>query len=292
MKKRALFFYVSLCVSWSLIADKQTAKSQRVLEDEIIALAHGSERSHIFCKSDTERRGIDSRTRKLDDLIFDELVYQDALRLKLPIDDSVVKDHLRRTVQMFGGKPGDESAIFAQEGYTYKEGFEQFRIMYAVNAMIDHRVRSGLLVTEEDVLKYYNENPEIKESKYLLQTAHIAIDKDKGIKKKGVEKDIDRYIKTGKGLEVAWSDPYWLKKSEIAQGLSFIMDMEPNTVVKSEHGNGFQLYKLNDKKAERTVPLKKRYKKIVEQLQRPKYEERLNNYKKSLIDQATVVYFS
>ncbi|MEX0939917.1 MAG: hypothetical protein WDZ41_00990 [Candidatus Babeliales bacterium] len=294
-----LIFLVHSLVICSIKSDKETVLPTLVVEkipsdcillDEIIAVAHGPERSQIFCKSDQERRGIDSRQRTLGDLIGDELIYQDALKFKLPIDDTIVKDHLRRTLQAFGLKPGDEQSIFAQEGYSYDEGFNQFRIMYGVNTMIDQRVRSALLVPEDDVIAYYNENPVIKEPVYFLQTAFLSLEREKGKKMKGLEKDIERFIKTGKGVDVMWSDPYWLKESEIAEGLDFITQMQENTIEKQRVAGGYQLYQLKQKKPQRAVPLKKRYKQIVETLRKPKFVKNLEKYKKSLFDAATIIY--
>jgi hypothetical protein len=291
-------FIANVLVSSTLVCreiDFPTAQDRRVSSprihlDGITTLIHGPERSHIICKSDQKRRGIDSRPRDLAGLIGDELIYQDALKMRIPIDDAVVKDHLRRTLQMFNLKPGQEELIFAQEGYTYEEGFEQFRVMYAVNGMIEHRVKSNVLITEDDVLTYYNANPIVKEPAYLVHTALLPVQKTKGIKREQLELSIDRYIQTGQGLDITWSDPYWLKESEIAQELQFITGMELGQVRKYSIANGFQLYKVSTKKIERTVPLNKRYKHIVDVLRKPKYEERLAFYKKNLLDQATIIY--
>lgn len=262
----------------------------RILIDEVIALVHGPERSQIFCRSDLERRGIDSRFRNLQDLVSDELVFQDALRFKVPIDDTVVKEHLNRTIRSFGLKPGEEETIFSQEGYSYQEGFDQFRTMYGVNMMVDHRIRSGLLVPEEDVIAFYNANPIVKEPAFQLETAFLPIEREKGKKAKGLQKDIERFIRTGKGVDVVWSDPSWLKESDIAEELDFITSMNPGDVQKVKMNNGFQLWRLNKKKPRREVPLKKRYRTIVNSLQKPLFEKRLSLYKRSLLDEATVIY--
>jgi hypothetical protein len=272
------------------IVSKALPGENRILIDEVIALVHGPERSQIFCRSDLERRGIDSRFRNLQDLVSDELIFQDALRFKVPIDDTVVKEHLNRTIRSFGLKPGEEETVFAQEGYSYQEGFDQFRTMYGVNIMIDHRIRSGLLVPEEEVIAFYTANPMIKEPTFHLQTAFLPLDKKNGMKEKGLQKDIERFIKTGKGLDIVWSDPSWLKESDIAKELDFITAMNPGDVEKIKMNNGFQLWRLNSKKPRREVPLKKRYRSIVNSLQKPLFEKRLSSYKKSLLDEATVIY--
>ena len=176
--------------------------SSRKLVDKMVSVVHGTERSQIFCLSDQQRRGIDGRAHTLQDSIAEELIYQDALRFKVPIDDDVVKQHLARTMQMFGLKPGEEDKIFSQEGYSHQEGFEKFRLMYANNMMIEHRIKQGMLIPEDEVIAFYNTHPIEKLPKYQIQTAFVPVDKEKGQKAKGILKDIDRFINTDKGVDV------------------------------------------------------------------------------------------
>ncbi len=223
----------------------------RLLIDETKAMVHGTERSQLFCKSDLERRGIDSRLRTIDDLSADALTYQQALRLKVPIDDAVVKDHLNRTLRGFGLKPGDEEVVFAQEGYSFEEGFEQFRVMYGVNIMVDHHIKSGLLIPDEAIIAKYAENPIMLQPAYLLETAFIPVRVSDSIGE--IQKKVDQFISTSKGLEVTWSDPYWLKETEIGEGLDFIPRMKTVQIKSQKLVNGFQLYRLRKKRLQHTV---------------------------------------
>ena len=275
----------------------------RLLIDETKAMVHGTERSQLFCKSDLERRGIDSRLRTLDDLIADELTYQQALRLKVPIDDAVVKDHLNRTLRGFGLKPGDEEVVFAQEGYSFEEGFEQFRVMYGVNIMVDHHIKSGLLIPDEAIIAKYAENPIMLQPAYLLETAFIPVRVSDSIGE--IQKKVDQFISTSKGLEVTWSDPYWLKETEIGEGLDFIPRMKTVQIKSQKLVNGFQLYRLRKKRLQHTVSFdelvqlkekKERYQKvyhdITEILRKELFEKKMIAYKKSLLNEATIIYFN
>jgi hypothetical protein len=266
-----------------------TAKD-RILVNEVAAVVHGPERSAVFSTLSYKRHGIDGRQRSLTDLIVDELIYQDALRIKMPVDDAVVKAHLRKVLQSFGLKPGDEESIFAQEGYSYDEGFEEFRTMYAVNAMIEHQVVQNIFVSDEEVVAYYNAHPIVKEPAVLLQTAAIpfktASEEDKA---KAMER-AQRFIKTGVDTQLAWSSGHWVKKSELAPQLHVFLTKEVGFVLPVESSQELFLYRLLNKKEERVVPLAKRYKKITEILRRPKYEEMVADYKKRLINNATVIY--
>jgi len=325
MNKQIVSLLISLSLVGSIVAkntdDTETLKSvtkssektnefakeaqedtMRLLVDETKAMVHGSERSQLFCKSDIERRGIDSRVRNLDDLIADELTYQQAMRLKVPIEDSIVQEQLNRTLRGFGLKPGDEQVIFAQEGYDKKEGFEQFRVMYGVNIMLDHQVKTNLIVPDEAIIAAYNENPITHKPAYFLDTAFIPLSADQAIDE--LQNKVNAFIKTGKGLAVSWSEPYWLKERDMSKELDFILEMKPNQIRSQKVASGIQLYRLRKKRSAHTVTFdelvqhkdtKERYQRvyfdITEGLRKDLFEKKVLAYRKSLLSEATVIYF-
>lgn len=265
-------------------------KPQRILLDEIRVRVDGPERSQIFCTSDLRRRNIDSRPQTMATLARDELMYQDAIRHKVPIDDDAVYAQLRKTLSGFGLKAGDEDMIFAQEGYDYKEGFDKFRVTYGANAMISHKVNQGLVITEQEVQAYHDAHPIKIEAAYKIQMAFVQLDTKQGRKMKGLEKDIKRYIKTGKGLHPDWSEPYWLNESDFSSSLNFLTTMKEGDVTKLKSNNGFELYRLVEKNPEHVKPLSKsRYRKIADKLLEPKFTKRFREYTRELFDQANIV---
>ncbi|MGB8467527.1 MAG: hypothetical protein WCE21_00840 [Candidatus Babeliales bacterium] len=271
-----------------LIIHPVCVQAERLLVNRVAAVVHGPERSRIFTQLEYKRRGIDGRMRKLDDLISEELIFQDALRVKMPIDDTVVKAHLRRVLQGFGLKPGDEETIFAQEGYTYAEGFEQFRLMYAVNAMTEHQIMQNLLITEDEVVAYYNAHPIVKEPAFLLETASMPfIDTTE---REELKRQVTAYVEGGDRLSVEWSAGYWVKKSELVADLATLPSLDIGDILTVDGPRTLYLYRLLNKKAERCVPLAKRYKKIAEILRKPKFEQLLSEYRTKLLDGATIVY--
>lgn len=262
---------------------------QRLLVNQLEAEVCGPERSRVFSSLDYQRRGIDGRYKKLIDLISEELIYQDALRIKMPVDDAVVKAHLRRVMQSFGLKAGDEDSIFAQEGYSYAEGFEQFRMMYGVNAMIEHHIMQQLFVSEEEVHAYYTAHPIIKQAAILVQTASIPFGTEPEGRLKTIER-ISNFVQKGMDIGVQWSQGYWVKKNELSAQLQPFLQQAIGSIIEVEGPADMYLYRLLNRKEERLVPLSKRYKSIVETLRKPKYEALLAQYRKRLLDNATVVY--
>lgn len=273
-----------------IIKTGNNISGERVLVNKIDAVVHGPQTTQLFCTLEHKRRGIDGRARQLPDLIADHLIYEDAVQMKVPIDKAVVQRHLDQILKMNGLKRGDEEKIYAQEGYTSEEGFEQFCILYAVNAMIEHKVMQNLFVSEEEVLAYYKAHPVIKKAKYLIQTAFVSYADDTPQSQNETQKKIDTYIKTGKNLDIIWSDAHWIREAEMAADMDPVKRMDIGSIIQQKQKNGIQLYRLVNKKAAHEVPLKKRYKKIVEILREPKFQQAFTNYKNSLFDRATIIY--
>ncbi len=278
---------------------KDVSDSERFLIDEIVCTVYGPERTQIFCASDRERAEMGggnqqsgSNFDKTMGQVVNELIYQDALRYKVPIDDSVIHTYIDSVRRQQGWSLEDITAVFKASGYySFQDGFEQLRIMYAVNAMIDGKIKQSLVVTEAEVIAYYNEHPVFEEESYKIQVGLIPFNKKQSIKDQITA--IKEYIKTAKGnIVITWNTPFWLKKSEMAEQLYSLMTMNPGDISEPQQvSEGFEVYKLLKKKPTTLIPLKKRYREIVELLRKPKFEKLYENYKKSLVDSASIVYF-
>lgn len=260
----------------------------RVRVDRIDVIVHaGGGSSAIICNSDQTRRGIDGRQKSPSMLINDKLIEDDAVQSNLPMELPIIKDNLARTLRGYGMNPGDESVMFAQEGLSYDEGLDLFKNMYVSQIMIDQRVRNNLTITEDKVLKYYNEHPIIERACYYCQTAFIPFEKDK--KNKGMEMDVDRFIQTGKGLNVLWSESSPIFEHELSENSRFIASMQPDEIKKQVNSYGIQLYKLCSKQPQRFVPLEKRYKEISDKLLQEEFQQKLASYWNTLRSQATII---
>lgn len=270
-------------------------QSNLILLDEVKVLVHGPEAKTIFCSSDEGRHGIDGRPKDIQNCIVEELIFQDAKRMKIPLEPEIIQEHLNRTIRAFGLKPGDEDKVFAQEGYTRAEGLKEFEKIYAVQAMLDFKVKSDLVVTEEQVIKYWEENPIVIEERFCIQTAFVSAQQksEEGIKEgsQELEKRIDDLIKTGQSkLVINWSDSFWIKGSEVAQDLEMITTMKKGQIIKIARNQGYQLYKLVDYEPEKLVPLHERYREIVDTLKHPMFDKKMKKYHQELLKGATVIY--
>jgi hypothetical protein len=261
------------------------------LIDETAVVVFGSERDHVICKSEIDRLGIDGRMLTKRDLIVDELLFQETIKYKIPIEDTIIDRYLDAMQKEHNLTLDQIKTIFRNAGYSYKEGREQLRRMYAGNVIIDNKIRTRLVVPENEVLAYYNDHPVVKEPKYCIQTGFIPY--DFSIEKEAQKKIVIDAIVAGNAGMISWGDPFWLKQSELAEDTIFIASMKDGEVSLPHPTNrGFEVYRLVSFKPERLVPLHKRYRQIVSVLQRPKFEQMFAALQEDLLANACIIDFT
>lgn len=270
---------------------KQELPADLFLIDKINAVIYGDEVTSVVTKSDTERLSLDGAPRTQDAVILEHLIFSDAQKFKITPDEASVDRYIAMVQRENNLSVSDLEKMFAAAGYTFKEGRQQLGIMFAVNSMIDFKIKSRLIVPEAQVIAYYDANPVREEASYKLQRAFIPV--PAGVKREAFEKDLAKRIKTGAALPAAqWSSPFWIKESEIAADKQFIISL-PCGALSQAHAvdDGYEVFRLLEKKDEHLVPLEDRYREISDQLRRPLFEKLFDDYKKGLFDSASIVYF-
>lgn len=262
-----------------------------VLIDSMTAIAFSPNGTEVVTQSDLIRPSLAGTQRTLDEIIFESLVYLDAQKFKIMSDDESVDKYLS-AVQKENNLTMDQlKDIFAQSGYSYQEGREQFKRLQTVNMLLDMKIRQNLIVPKKAVEDYYNENPVTEPAAYEIQRTLIPY-------KPGAEKALQKaelveLVKTGKGAKaIVWSEPFWIEQEDIAEDKAFLLKLKKGQIyLPIETQDGFELFRLKDKKESRVVPLDERYKEIVEILKRPKYNQLMDEYKKKLFDSVSILYF-
>lgn len=267
-----------------------TLEPTQYIVDEIVVTVYGPERTRVICKSELERLSIDGRQRTLEDLVFEELLYQETLRYKIPMDDEVVDKYIASLQREHNVTLDDVKQIFKNSGYSFEEGREQLRLMYAANSMLEHKVASRLIVPRDDILKYYNEHPLHKEAKFQIEIAFIPFEADIAFEKQ--QKDLSDKIKRGSIASFEWREPIWLKDSEIAPTISFVKTMKQGDISAPQKvRGGFEVYRLKGHKPTHVVALEKRYKTIEDELRAPRYNQLLAEYRAQVFKDATIIEY-
>lgn len=253
--------------------------------DEILVVIYGKEAVGIVTKSDIDRPGLNGEQRTLDDLIFENLVFLDAKAHGISVTDDEVDRYLD-TIQRDNNLTQENlEQIFAASGYTYEEGKDLFKRMQTVSMMLDFKVRSKLMVRRKDVQKYYDEHPEYQEAEYCISRAVI---KDKTVAE--VQECIENHSCAD---EITWSASFWIQEAEIAEDKRFITTLKPGEIkIISQAVGPVELYKLLEKKERRLRDIDERFHEITRTLQRPYYEQLMQEYKDSLYNQMTISYLN
>jgi hypothetical protein len=259
--------------------------------DKIEAIIFEDNETAIITKSEVEKLTLEGKPRNLQDTIFERRVYMEAQKFKISADPSAIDRYIAMIMREHNLSHIDLVNMFKSAGYTYDEGREQLGIMFSVNTMLDFKIKSRLIVPEAQIVAFYHEHPQIEEAAYRIQ--RIFVPTTNTMTEKEVKELIERSLRLGKDISGAqYSSAFWIKKSEISHEKQFITTMNVGKLSKPRMvKGGFELFKLLEKCEESLVPLDKRYQEISEHLKKPLFEKLFEEYRNSLFDSASIVYY-
>lgn len=291
MNKRYSVIVYALLLSPTLItiASSKAGSKKLTVLDEIEVVVCTQDSVDIVTSSDVQRPALQGAARTVDDLVFESLVFLDAKKHKIDPDDDAVDRYLAKIMQENGLSLSELEDIFRQGGRTLKEGRDELRKMQAVNGMMDFKIRSNVLVPKHEVEAYYNDNPEYDLERYELQYALVAYDADtaRDVQKKQLEKQC---AAKGKISSFKFGNPFWVDAQDIAQDRQSIGSLSVGNTVIFESPEGFEIYRMHDRQERRLRTLQERYRDIVAILTQPKYQQMIENYRKQLLDDASIMY--
>ena len=257
--------------------------------DKLVVIIDGPERRYTISQSELDRVGIDGRKPNLDDLIIEELMYQDALKHKIPLDDYAER-YIRVIKKQHNLSDKDVERIFEGAGLSFEEGQQKLQKMSAANTMMDIKVKARIFIPQHEVEDYFKKYPEYKDAKYQLEVAFVPFF-SRELKKQQEQLAYLMHQAEQNALDVMWGQPFWLKQSDIADDKTFLTLMKPGDVSKPQQVNdGFALYRLKDKKERKLIPLEKRFRIIMDILREPKFKEMLDGYVNELLANASLIY--
>ncbi len=278
---------VSRSVSEPKIAERKPEKKS-IMFDRIEAVIYGPEVTEIVTRSDV-MRSLDGRTQTLDEVIFQRLMVQDALKMRIMTDESAVDDYILKVAKSYGGTLDDINQMFEQAGFTPMEGRRRFAELYAIQQLREYKILSRVFVPEKEVIAYYEANPVVKTASYVIERAVV---QTPAARQEETRKKLDTYIKTGQGMLIGWTQLPEIFETDLAADKQFITKLELGQVAEPiEFPGGFELFRLKAKTSAHVEPLEDRYREIVDVLRRPKADQLFEEYKKELWANASILYF-
>jgi len=268
---------------------KSVVPEDAVRVDGIKVIIITDEGTEVILQSDLDRPGLGGVNKPLDIMVFERLVFADAKRFKALPDDNAIDKYISRVMRENNLTKEDLTRMFAEAGYSYDEGREELRRLQAVNVMLSQRVYSNVIVSRKEVTAYYNAHPERVDEQCLI--ARVVVPYATGSKEKQ-KKIIQQKLTHKKYVEsLSWSQPFWISQGDVAQEKAFIFQV-PVSHVSEPHEleEGFELFRVIEKKDSYIRSLEECYHEIADLLARPKYDELLEKYRKNLTESASIVY--
>jgi len=264
--------------------------------DQVKAVIHGVNGTTIVTESATKRAGLDGAIQTLDGLVFEGLVLQEAegkyKKVGVVPDDEAVEKHLDKVKKDNNLSEDDLTRIFKESGYAnYAEGFQKFKDMVTANSMLSFQA-GKITVPERDVAAYCEAHPQMEEANFFIERGTVPAGEFKNTK------ELNNALKAARDNKkeldgVTWTSPFWLKKSDTAEEKAFIFDLKEGQHSSAHplEDGGFEIYKVLQIKPERLRSIQERYHEVADILRRPLQKNFLDEYKKHLFENASVIYF-
>lgn len=283
IKKFFCYVFISSLLCCNVNADNL------ILIDTIQTVIYGQEGTELITLSDCQKPPLGGgEVPTLDDIVFQRLLVLDAQKLHaMPSEEET--DKTINTICRENNLTKEEfDGIARGAGYTPAAAREQFRNMHAANKMLDYKIRSRLVIPKSEVEAYCKENPEWTTPEYELSYAFVSLSTVKTAEEQSNE--LEAFALGTKMISIQWSDPFWVALPDIAADYQFITQLKQDEIkVHFVPGKGFELYKLENLKPGHERTAEERYFEVADILRRPRGEQLMEEYKKSLYESTSIL---
>lgn len=265
-------------------------QAEYLLLDKINVVVCGSEKNSPFTDTDiTWKRGLDNKFMPLSTQIQKEIVNQQITADKLPIEPDAAKKYIESIKKQHNFSEVDLENLFGEAGRTYQEGLDFLTSQYNNEFFLHYKFKSQLAPTEEQIMEYYDQNPEFIEATYKIRGTRIGYDAEtKDQLKKDLEEMIQKEQKENKS-DIEWSEPMLIVADDIPSDKQFLVDMKPGEIKLIDEDGIFEIYQLIEYSPVALVPLEERRTVIVDTLNRGKLEKMLTDYNKSIQEYVGII---
>lgn len=267
-------------------------QAEYILLDQIKVVVCGPEKNTPFTHTDEDwKRGLDNKFSLLNAQIQKEIVNQQVFSDKLPIEPDAAKKYIESIKKQNNFSETDLAKWFGEVGRTYQEGLDFLTTQYNNEFFLHYKFKSQLAPTEEEIIQYYDQNPEFIDAAYKMRGTRVSYDQDsKDQLKNDLEKMIQDELDTKKS-DIEWSDPLIILEEDVPADKKFLADMKPSEIKFIDVDGAFEIYQLLDYTPAALVPLEERRTSIVDVLNRGKLEKMLADYNKSIQEYVGIIDF-
>jgi peptidyl-prolyl cis-trans isomerase C len=254
-----------------------------------------------------EAKLLEMKKNILERMIDTEILYQEAQKKGMTVDEEEAKQELEKIKQRFPNEEEFQNQM-ALSGRSEESLLKDITRGKAIEKLIEKEVGDNISISEEDAKKYYDENPNFFTQPEQIRASHILIkveegadeaDKEKAkLRIKEIKQKIDEgedFTELAKEFSEGPSAPrggdlsYFGRDQMVPsfEEAAFALDVgEVSDVVETKYG--YHLIKVFDKKEATKTSFDDIKEKIEEFLKMQKMNEEVGNYLTALKEKADV----
>lgn len=267
-------------------------QAELFLIDQIECVVCGSAYNKPFVDTDvTWKRTLDNQFVPLQKQIQADIVMQQIASEKMPIDPDGAAKYIEGLKKQLKINDAEFETLFSEVGRTMAEGLEMLNIFYNTEFFTHYKFKSQLVPTEDEILNYFNDNPEFVDGSYEISIARVAYDGDQG--REDIKNKIEKALvdnNDGHGL-IQWGKVIKVAEEDLQDDQKFITKMKPEGVYIQESDGLFELVKLISYEPTRIKTLDERKNSIIDALNRKKLESMLAKYNQSVSEFVDIISF-
>ncbi len=237
----------------------------------------------------------------LENLIANELLWQESDKLKIVADDAAVDEQLGN---MKKGYP-DEKAFYDALGKYGLSGEDVrgfVRRSLSIKALVDREIVSKIKVSQEDARAFYDENPQLFQKPEMVKASHILVkvapDADEKAKQTATEKiktvqkkavDGGDFAELAKTHSEGPSGPgggdlgFFSREQMVKPFSDAAFSLKPGEISDVvETRFGYHVIRASERKGAESITFEDSQEKIIEKLRREKVREKTSEYVASL----------
>ena len=270
-KKIILFFLTLPAIS----------RAEFMLLDQGIMVISGPVANTIITHSDVfDKLNLDGTPISLEHQIKMEIIRQEVIADKMPMDETAADKYLANIQKTNNLSLDDLEELAGQCRRTFFELKQLLTLQYTYDFFLYHKFRAHLVPSDQDVIDYCNEHPDVEPGHCVIQVAFVDFTED------NKEQVADKL----QGIIVgSVSDPIKVNIVDIADDKLFINDMTAGQIHLIEDKKSFELYRLVEKQDEHVVPVADRKAFVIDLLNRKMYEDLLSKYEEHMLDNVAII---
>lgn len=145
------------------------------------------------------------RPQAIDKMIEKELFYQEAVRMKMTVDQATLENKHRKVIQRLGGEQKYLSAL-NREGITQNRHIDILKKQLLTKSFVEHEITLKSLTTDHQARTYYRSNrekfkrPEARRIRHILIAVKPSSNKEERQSKEDLARQILAKIKRGEDM--------------------------------------------------------------------------------------------